>query len=663
MVGGIRPVTLALLVLALLPASATASATTQIIVKRDAGLSASERRDIRADAGVKYVESLPLPRTEVVAAEPGEVRDALRDLNADPDVVYAEPDRPVHSFAATGLWNLDKISVADAWPRSTGAGRTVAVVDSGIDASHPALKGRVAAGFDFVEDDADAQDEQGHGTHVAGIVAAPQSGFPVAGVAPGARVVPLRVLDGTGSGSTSDVVAAFDWAGKKQMRVVNASLGGSTFSQAEHDVIAQHPDTLFVVAAGNDGKNVDTPGNAEYPCAYTLDNVLCVGATDRNDARASFSNFGATSVDVFAPGVDIASTRLGAYYLSDGTSMATPHVAGVAAQLAARAPWLGLDEFKQTIIDESTTVAAGRLVNAATVAGKYSADPDGDGWILDENGDTCAFVYNPDQALDPEGNPICPAESDRDDDGVLDDDDLCPDEEWSGPNGCPVAAPTPPDADHDGVRDARDLCPKTMTPGGFGCPDPDRDRIPNDGRDNCPNTYNPTQADADRDGIGDACDSTPRGPDVDRDGKPALDDRCPTVYGTLANGCPPPKDTDSDGLPDTTDACDTVFARTANGCPPPAAQVASLTATPKRRGTKRSARIVVKTTDVAVVQVTVQRKKGAKWVRVTRKARWTVSNRVALTVKGLKRGRHRVKVSINSANGRGTPAVKGFRVR
>ena len=190
---GIRSIPLALLTLALLPASAAATPTTQIIVKREPGLSGAERADIRADADVRFVETLPLPSTEVVAAEPGDVSDALRDLNADPDVVYAERDRPIRATASDDpifpyLWGLENrgdiedpfvTEVADAdtdapeaWSSSTGAGQTVAVVDSGVDLDHPDLAGQLLDGWDYVGDDDVPEDGEGHGTHVTGTIAA-----------------------------------------------------------------------------------------------------------------------------------------------------------------------------------------------------------------------------------------------------------------------------------------------------------------------------------------------------------------------------------------------------------------------------------------------------------------------------------------------------------
>ena len=222
-----------------------------------------------------------------------------------------------------------------------------------------------------------------------------------------------------------------------------------------------------------------------------------------------------------------------------------------------------------------------------------------------------------------------------------------------------VAAVTAPDTDHDGVPNTRDLCPNVTVSGGFGCRDDDDDRVPNDGRDNCPYVANTNQIDADADGAGDACDASPRGHDTDGDGKPALDDACPTVHGTLANGCPPPKpsDRDGDGRPDATDACPDEAAATPNGCP--IAQIGGISPRVK----KRTATVTVSTDRAATVTILVQRKKGRGWVRVTTKSLATVGNKATLTVKRLKPGVHRVKVSISSSGGAGTARTKSFRVR
>ena len=398
----------------------------RIIVERVPGLTAAERADLRRDAGTELVRSLPVPRTEVVEARPGGLEQALRVLEADPDVVYAEADRPVRALTDDTFfslqWGLENtgqtisgepgvadadVDAPEAWAITRGGGQTVAVVDSGIALAHPDLVGRIGSnpgesgagresngidddrnglvddrrGWDWVDRDATPEDANGHGTHVAGTVAATGSNAAgVAGVAPEAAVIPLRVLDADGSGFTSDVVAAFEWAGRAGIPVVNASLGSDTYSQAERDVIARHPGTLFVVAAGNDGANVDaTPA---FPCGHALPNVLCVGASTNRETAAGFSNFGALAVDLFAPGQGIASTFYPTGYgYMNGTSMAAPHAAGAAALVRAAVPASGTMELKSALLGSADpkpayaglSMTGGRL-NAARAIGVARGD-------------------------------------------------------------------------------------------------------------------------------------------------------------------------------------------------------------------------------------------------------------------------------------------------
>ena len=300
---------LILLALALAASPARAHAE-ELIVKREPGLDRSERAEVRRDADVTLVRSLTLPETEVVrAADP---QAALAALNADPDVRYAEVDHPVHAFADDPLfsqqWALQNtgqfsgladadMDVPDAWARTRGAGVTVAVVDTGVDPAQPDLAGQLDPhGWDFVDNDGDASDEQGHGTHVAGTVAAlAGNGVGVEGVAPDAQVLPVRVLDSTGSGYDSTIAQGFDYAGRLGARIVNASLGGGGTSDTVTQAMEAHPNTLYVVAAGNEASDDDaTP---VFPCTSPAPNVLCVGASDTRDRRASFSNWGATTVE------------------------------------------------------------------------------------------------------------------------------------------------------------------------------------------------------------------------------------------------------------------------------------------------------------------------------------------------------------------------------
>jgi len=186
------------------------------------------------------------------------------------------------------------------------------------------------------------------------------------------------VLGDDGSGYVSDAITAYTYAARNGAGVVNASFGGPSFSRAEHDAIAAASNTLFVVAAGNDGANNDvTP---EYPCDYDLANVVCVAASDHDDALAVFSNYGTANVDLAAPGVDIASTWPGGRYaLLDGTSMATPHVAGAAALVLAHDGTLGVAALRAALLSSVHPVAAlaGRVATGGRldVAAALSAPP------------------------------------------------------------------------------------------------------------------------------------------------------------------------------------------------------------------------------------------------------------------------------------------------
>lgn len=387
-----------------------------IIVIREPGLGPDERAELRADAGVRHVRMMRLADTEVVRAPAGELTDALDALNADPDVLVAEPDAPVRAFTNDPgwkhLWGLENtgqtlfgvtgnpdadIDAPAAWTVSTGTGVTVAVVDSGAQLDHPDLAGQLTGnpgergggketngidddgngrvddwrGWDFVDGDNLPQDGDGHGTHVAGtIAAAADNGIGVAGVAPGAKVIPVRALDDNGDGYSSDIADAFAYAGALGVRVVNASLGGGSPSTAIANAIAAHPNTLFVIAAGNSGTNNDaTPA---YPCSYTHANILCVGATDATDLRASFSNWGAMSVDLFAPGESILSTYKGGQYAYlDGTSMAAPHAAGAAALVVAANPGWTVAQVRAAL--KSSVDAKSQLVPRSVTGGRLNA--------------------------------------------------------------------------------------------------------------------------------------------------------------------------------------------------------------------------------------------------------------------------------------------------
>jgi serine protease len=255
-------------------------------------------------------------------------------------------------------WDLPKIRVADGWQRSTGAGVTVAVIDTGVEASHPDLAGHVLPGKDYVAGtEGVSSDPNGHGTHVSGTIAAVTgNGVGVAGIAPDTKILPVRVLGANGSGVMSDTASGIIWAADHGANVINMSLGSSGQLGAVTNAIAyaRSKGVTVVAAAGNE-REKGSP--TSYPAADP--GVIAVAATDSADAVATFSNRG-SYVDVAAPGVNIASTvpvANGSYAYYSGTSMAAPHVAAVAALLKAYNPALTPDGIEQAL--ESSAVDLG----------------------------------------------------------------------------------------------------------------------------------------------------------------------------------------------------------------------------------------------------------------------------------------------------------------
>jgi len=297
-----------------------------VVVRFDPGVSAAERAQAFSSVGatdhdpvtaVPRVHSVTLPRGTTTA-------DAIRSLEANPNVAWAEPDTPVHALVVPddplfgGLWGLGSIDAPTAWDAITGTGNVdVGVVDTGISAGHPDLAANVrpALSRNFVQragavDPAAWQDLNGHGTHVAGTIGAVgNNGLGIAGVTWGSGLVSARVLDLTGQGVTSGVADGLGWAGG-HARVVNASLEGGTQATLQAAVLA-NPNTLYVFAAGNggaDGVGDNNDVTPVYPCSIPLANVICVAALDSVNALAPFSNYGRTSVDLGAPGVGIESS-------------------------------------------------------------------------------------------------------------------------------------------------------------------------------------------------------------------------------------------------------------------------------------------------------------------------------------------------------------------
>jgi len=261
-----------------------------------------------------------------------------QSLSNHPAVEYAEPDyiatidwTPNDQYW-TQQWGPKKVSATQAWDVTRGSSSTiVAVVDTGVDLNHPDLASKVRTDidYDFVNNDSTAQDDNGHGTHVAGIAAAATNNTTgVAGMCPNCSILPVKVLNAAGSGSYSAIASGIRYAADQGAKVINLSLGGSAGSSTLQSAVnyANSKGSLLICAAGNE--NTSAPS---YPAYYSA--CVAVAATDQNDRRASFSNYGSW-VDASAPGVSIYATYYNDTYASlSGTSMATPHAAGLAGLL------------------------------------------------------------------------------------------------------------------------------------------------------------------------------------------------------------------------------------------------------------------------------------------------------------------------------------------
>jgi thermitase len=354
------------------------------------------------DAYITVAQYLALP--EVEHAEPNmEIRlDAVETLllpvhPADP--MFAEQWALANSGQRGGKKGAD-ISAMTAWATTTGDDDVViAVLDSGVDYTHEDLApnmwkrpASVAAyhdaelgsvddedGFNAIDNESDPMDDNGHGTHCAGIIGAEGgNNLGITGVNWKVRIMPLKFMNSGGFGTTKDAIEAINYViNRKQagvnVRIISASWGSTQKSRALEDAIrkAYENDILFVAASGN--ATTDNDRSPHYPSSYNVPNVISVAALDRNDQLARFSNYGLKSVMIAAPGVDILSTWLGnAYEEKSGTSMATPVISGVAGLIVAENPRISVDQLKKRLLAavdplpavKGKTVTGGR-VNAA----------------------------------------------------------------------------------------------------------------------------------------------------------------------------------------------------------------------------------------------------------------------------------------------------------
>jgi len=285
-------------------------------------------------------------------------------VQADPLVNYVEPDAILSTCAETPPWGVDRID-ADL-NANEGSGIGVAIIDTGINLTHPDLAGNIVSGVNFVRTGAAPEDDNGHGTHVAGTVAAVLgNGIGYNGVAAQAKVIPVKVLNRQGSGTLAAINAGINWvasnAAAKNIKVANMSLSGGGYMQSMHDAIvgATAQGVTFVVAAGNSGANA-----ANYSPAAFDDTVITVSALNPNNTFASYSNWGSV-VDLIAPGTNVPSLwKSKGYKTISGTSMASPHVAGAAALYINSNPGAGFSAVRDALV-------------AAGEAGSWAGDPDG----------------------------------------------------------------------------------------------------------------------------------------------------------------------------------------------------------------------------------------------------------------------------------------------
>lgn len=368
-----------------------------LIVKFRAATSQSSRIHALSTAGLTKVEAFSLvPGLTHVRTVAGEtIQSSLAAIQNNPNVEYVEPNYYVNALAVPtdpefakqyGLQNTGQtggvagadVDAVNAWDLQTGNNVVIAVIDTGVEYTHPELENNIwtnsaeipangidddangfiddVYGWDFSNDDNDPLDDMGHGTHVAGIIAAnTNNGAGIAGINWRAKIMSLKFIDAAGIGTTSNAIKALNYAVLMGAKISNNSWGGGAYTQGLYDTLAaaNAAGHLFVAASGNNGLNTDDPVNSmHYPSSYDLVNVISVAATDEFDNLGTFSNYGAVSVDLAAPGKQILSLWINNSYLSlDGTSMAAPFVAGAAGLLLSSMPGLTIPQLRAALLD------------------------------------------------------------------------------------------------------------------------------------------------------------------------------------------------------------------------------------------------------------------------------------------------------------------------
>lgn len=279
----------------------------------------------------------------------------IRNIETDRKMKVNSLSNPSSSTQPSFIpWGIRRIKVHQAWKHTTGSRIGVAVIDTGIDYNHPDLRDSIGKGINLVNYNHPPFDDNGHGTHIAGTIAATGKGM--IGVAPKAIIHPVKAFDYEGSAFVSDIIYGMDWCVKNKIPIINMSFGMKKYSQALDEAVkkAYHAGTVIVASSGNDGRR----GHVDFPASHKCS--ISVGATDEQKKIASFSNKG-EQIDIYAPGHQILSTwPSGKYHRLSGTSMATSHVSGVIALMMARKQSLSPYEIKKILQTQATPLPQSR---------------------------------------------------------------------------------------------------------------------------------------------------------------------------------------------------------------------------------------------------------------------------------------------------------------
>ncbi|MBA4312509.1 MAG: hypothetical protein C0417_07745, partial [Chlorobiaceae bacterium] len=375
----------------------------QVIVKFKRGVQTAQAMTIRSEIDATVEKKFKMIGAELWNVSGVSVTDVISRYRGNPLIEYVEPNYVVRAIDKipndpyfSSLWGMQKIQAPAAWDKTTGNDVLIGVIDTGVDPDHVDLAaniwtnpGEIAGngidddgngyiddihGWDFYNNDNNPYDDNGHGTHVSGTIAASgNNGIGVVGVCWSAKIMGLKFLSSGGSGYTSGAISALEYATMMNVRLTSNSWGGGGYEQALYDAIqaAGAAGDLFIAAAGNSSLNNDS--YPHYPSSYVLDNVISVASTTSDDQMSWFSNYGLVSVDLGAPGSDIYSTLPGNNYGSySGTSMATPHVSGVAGLILSLNSNLGWADVKGILMSTVDPISA--LAGKCVTGGRLNAN-------------------------------------------------------------------------------------------------------------------------------------------------------------------------------------------------------------------------------------------------------------------------------------------------